>query len=284
MPDIFSYTDYREFIVAWYNEKKHGRPKVTYRIIAEAIGFNSSAHVLMVLRNKAHLPPENAKKLAKFLGLNQKEAKYLIEMVNYSRHRSLEEKKRSMGQMVRLNKKSTILLQPDQYEYYQKWYYAAIHDTLSFYPFKDDFNALAKMMNPPITSREAKKAVALLERLQFIQKKGDGTYTCNYPGISAYAEGGDLALGTYAEAMMDKAKEALHNQPADERSISWAGFSMSKETFEKVKSEVREMRKRIVALAQADTSPDRAYHLNLQLFPVSKPHHRHPEGEGGEDV
>ncbi len=58
--------------------------------------------------------------------------------------------------------------------------------------------------------------------------------------------------------------------PADERSVSWAGFSMSKETFEKVKQEAREFRKKIIAMAQADQSPERAYHFNLQIFPVSQ--------------
>ena len=126
------------------------------------------------------------------------------------------------------------------------------------------------MVDPPISRREAAKAVALLERLQFIRKELDGTYTCEYPGISAYAEGHSLALSSYAEAMMDQAKLALQKLPSDERSISWAGFSMSKETFDKVKEEAREFRKRIIAMAQTDRSPDRAYHINMQIFPVSK--------------
>ena len=270
MPNIFSYTDYREFIKAWYAERKSCHPKVTYRIIADALGFNSPAHVLMVLKGKANLSEEHAVRLATLIKLNKKETKYLIQIVNYNQNRELEDKKRYLKKMVRLNKTGTVLLKPDQYEYYQKWYYSVIHEILSFYPFRGDYNELAKMVNPSITRREATQAVALLERLQFIKKNDDGTYNCEYPGISAYSEGHSLVLSSYADTMINRGREALQKLPADERSVSWAGFSMSKETFEKVKQEAREFRKKIIAMAQADQSPERAYHFNLQIFPVSQ--------------
>ena len=282
MPNIFSYTDYRSFITAWYDERKRARPKITYQIIADALGFNSSAHVVMILKNKANLSEDRAVLLAELMGLNKKETRYFLQMVNYNQNRSIDGKKRSLRKMVRLNQNGTVLLKPDQYEYYQKWYYAAVYDILSFYPFSGDFGKLAKMVEPTITRREAAKAVALLERLRFIRKKKDGSYTCEYPGISAYAEGRNLALSSYAEAMMGQAREALYNQPGDERSISWAGFSMSKETFEKVREEIRDLRKRIVAMARADKTPDRAYHLNMQIFPVSKRFDRHFDAKGAD--
>lgn len=269
MPNIFSFTDYRKFITAWYAEKKKTREKITYRSIAEALGFNSGAHLLMIIRNKANLQEARAKQLAEFMGLSKKETTYLLQMVKYNEKNSYNDKRQALEKMVRLNTSGTVLLKPDQYEYYQKWYYAAIHDILSFYPFDGDYAQLAKMVDPPITRREAVKAVALLERLQFTIKKEDGTYSCSYPGISAYAEGTSLALNAYAETMMDQARTALRKYSGDERSISWAGFSMSKKTFDIVKLEMREFRKRIVELAQADTSPDRAYHINIQMFPVS---------------
>ncbi|MBN2037282.1 MAG: TIGR02147 family protein [Chitinispirillaceae bacterium] len=277
MPNIFSFTDYRKFILAWYAEKKQGRPKITYRSVANALGFNSAAHVLMVLKNKANLSEDRALRLAALMGLNKKETSYLQLMVNYNQHRSASDKQRFLRKMVRLNSSGTVLLKPDQYEYYQKWYYAAIHDILSFYPFSGDFGALARMVEPAITRLEAAKAVTLLERLGFIAKKEDGSYACSYPGISAYAEGHSLVLSSYAEAMMDQAQQALQKFPGDERSISWAGFSMSKATFEKVREEAREFRKRIIAMAQADRSPDRAYHINMQIFPVSRRFERSTE-------
>ncbi len=270
MPNIFEFTDYREFIQAWHATSKKARPKITYRLIAETLGFNSPAHVLMVLRGKANLTEEHALRLATLMKLNKKETKYLIEIINYNQHRSVQDKKLYLKKMARLNTNGTTLLKPDQYEYYQKWYYSVIHEILSFYPFNGNFKNLAKMVHPPISQREAAQAVALLERLNFIKKEDDGSYTCEYPGTSAYAEGHSLVLSSYADAMINQGRLALQNQPVDERSISWAGISMSKATFEKAKEEAREFRKRIVSMAQQDQAPDRAYHFNMQIFPVSQ--------------
>jgi uncharacterized protein (TIGR02147 family) len=270
MPDIFAYTDYRKFIKAWYAGQKHRRPKVTLRSIAAATGFNSPAHLVMILKSKARLSEERALRLAGAMGLNKKESRYFLLIVNYNQARSLQDKNCILRKMVRFNRTGTMLLNPDQYEYYQKWYYAVVHDILSFYPFNGDFRRLAKMVDPSISPREAAKAVALLESLRFIIKKEDGTYTCAYPGISAYAEGHSLVLGAYAEAMMDIARHALRRLPGEERAVSWAGFSMSRQTFEKVKEMARDFRKQIIAIAQADQSPDRAYQINMQIFPVSR--------------
>jgi uncharacterized protein (TIGR02147 family) len=270
MPNIFSFTDYRKFIKAWYAEQKRRRPKVTLRSIAAAVGFNSPAHIAMILKNKARLSEDRAVRLAEAMHLNKKESRYFLLIINYNHARSLQDKNRILRKMVQFNRTGTVLLSPDQYEYYQKWYYAAVHDILSFYPFNGDFGGLAKMVEPSISQREAAKAVALLERLRFIIKKEDGTYTCAFPGISAYTEGHSLVLGAYAETMMERARHALRRLPGEERAISWAGFSMSRQTFEKVKEEARDFRKRIVAMAQADRSPDRAYHINMQIFPVSR--------------
>lgn len=270
MPDIFEFTDYREFIQAWHTASKKSRPKVTYRLIADTLGFNSPAHVLMVLKGKANLSEEHALRLATLMKLNKKETKYLIEIINYNQHRSVQGKKRSLKKMARLNNTGTTLLKADQYEYYQKWYYSVIHEILSFYPFRGDFKNLAKMVHPPISQREAAQAVALLVRLEFIKKDDNGSYSCEYPGISAYAEGHSLVLSSYADTMINQGRLALQKLPGDERSISWAGISMSKATFEKAKDEAREFRKRIVAMAQQDQAPDRAYHFNMQIFPVSQ--------------
>ena len=122
----------------------------------------------------------------------------------------------------------------------------------------------------------------ILFRLQILTgiKKDDGGYECAYPAISAYAEGHSLALSSYAEAMMNQARQALQKCPGEERSISWAGFSMSKETFDKVKEEAREFRKRIISMAQSDPSPNRAYHINMQIFPVSRHYDRQAKQKG----
>ena len=270
MKPVFSYTDFRNVIIDWYDDQQQCGAAVTYRSIASATGLKSPAYITLILQRKTRLPEECITNFCRLFKFRKRESEFFTLLVRYNQSRNSAQKKELYGQLVKFKECGTTLLSPDQHTYYQKWYYAVIHDILSFYPFNGDYKALAAMVEPSITTRQARTAVALLERLEFVKKEKDGTYTCHFPGISAYAEGSSVVLSTYAENMIEQAKHALENQSTDERLISWAGFSVSAETFKKIKTEARAFRKKLIAMAQKDTTPEQAFHLNLQVFPVSK--------------
>jgi len=267
---IYSYLDYRLFLKDWYSKQLLLKEPMSYRAIAAAVGYNSPAHITMILKGKANLSQQHALNFAKLLKLNKREGEFFELLVNFNQEKNKETKQMLLKKIIKFNKNSTTLLTSDQFEYYQKWYYSVIHDILSFHKFDGDFNKLAAMVEPAITAREAQKAVKLLERLSFIQKRVDGGYDCQYTGISAYSEGASLILSSYAEKMIDSSKHALNKLPDNERVISWCGFSASEEMFQKIKEEARAFRKKIIEMVQNDPNPERAYHLNLQIFPVSK--------------
>lgn len=267
---IYSYLDYRLFIKDWYNTQLLSKNPLSYRAIASAVGYNSPAHITMILKGKANLSQQHISNFSQLFKLNKRESEFFELIVNFNQEKNKDNKQILLKKIVKFNKSSTTLLTSDQFEYYQKWYYSVIHDILSFYKFNGDFNELAAMVEPSITAREARKAIRLLERLNFIQSRPDGGYDCHYKGISAYSEGTSLVLSSYAEKMIDSSKHALNKMPDNERVISWSGFSASEEMFQKIKEEARAFRKKIIEMVQSDPNPNKAYHLNLQIFPVSK--------------
>lgn len=267
---IYSYLDYRLFLKDWYDAQLLSRTPLSYRGIAAAVGYNSPAHITMILKGKANLSQPHTENFSQLLKLNRRENEFFELLVNFNQEKNKENKQILLKKIVKFNKNNSTLLTSAQFEYYQKWYYSVIHDILSFYKFDGDFNRLAAMVEPSITAREAQKAIKLLEKLNFIQKNSDGSYDCNYQSISAYSEGTSLVLSAYAEKMIDSSKHALNNLPDEERVISWSGFSASEEMFQKIKQEARAFRKKIIQMVQEDPNPNRAYHLNLQIFPVSK--------------
>ncbi|MBN1308046.1 MAG: TIGR02147 family protein [Chitinispirillaceae bacterium] len=270
MGTIFTYTDFRLWIKEWYEGRRRSDAPVSYRAIARSVGLKSPAHITMILKGKTNLPPESIPRFVTLMKLKKKEGDYFTLLVQYNQAKGVKRKKLIYDKMVKFKECGTTLLTPDQYRYYQKWYYAVIHDILSYYRFRGDYRELAKMVEPSITAREAKNSIQLLERLKFIEKAEDGTYVCRRPGISAYSEGRSVVLSAYAETMIERARHALEKMRDEERVISWAGFSVSAETFKLMKEESRAFRKKLVEIARNDCSPERAFHLNLQIFPVSK--------------
>jgi uncharacterized protein (TIGR02147 family) len=160
------------------------------------------------------------------------------------------------------------LLQSDQYEFYDKWYYTAVREVLSIHRFRGDYRALAKAVLPNITPQEAENAIALLERLGLIVKQ-KGVYHLTGSAISTGYDVQSLALNNFVVSSLALAREALDTIPGRDRNLSWTTFAVSQAVFRQIEDELRGFRRRIQELAATDPKPERAYQVNFQLFPIS---------------
>jgi uncharacterized protein (TIGR02147 family) len=69
---------------------------------------------------------------------------------------------------------------------------------------------------------------------------------------------------------LDLARRALDRYTSIERDVSGVTMSLSDNGFEQIKKEIQSFRKRIVEIASRDSNEERAFQLNIQLFPLSK--------------
>jgi uncharacterized protein (TIGR02147 family) len=275
MPNIYEYTSYREYLKA-----EHSR--FSYRFIAARVGFKSAGHFTQIIKGQANLSPHMVSRFIEFLKLKKRQAEYFEILVNFDQARTQAEKTRYYERILTFKGSAPSVLTPDQYEFYRKWYYAVVRDVLAFYTFKGDYRELSRILNPPISTEEARKAIELLERLNLIRKNRHKAYERADRVITTGSQGYNLALSQYAVNMMDMAKQAIDRFPSNERTISWTGITVSRETFLKIQEETRNFRKRILTMAQNSENPDRTYHFNIQVFPTSKRYENEkpPGGKG----
>lgn len=269
--NIFEYSDYRPYLKDFYELHKSLDPQFTYRYIAGRVGFRSAGHFTQILNGRINLSSSMATSFIEFLKLNKGEAGYFDLLVRFDQAKTHAEKRRCFEQMTKFRELKIATLSPSQYEYYDKWYYVAVREALSYYHFKDDYAALAKKVKPSISPREAKLAIALLERLGLIKKGNDGIYKKTVASVSAAPLGGSIAITNQALQTMRLAREALDRFPKEQRNISGVAFSVSEKTFEAIQKEIRDFRKKILDMAQADPLPDAVYQFNVQFFPLSVP-------------
>jgi uncharacterized protein (TIGR02147 family) len=160
-------------------------------------------------------------------------------------------------------------LEKGQYEFFQKWYYSAILTLLDFYPFRNDYRALAQKLSPPITESQAKKAIALLRNLKLIKKKPDGTFGLISTMVTTGEHWRSLAITAFQEETMRLALEALHRIPREQRNISTTTVTLSEKDLDEANEIIKECRTALLKLAESQKNPDRVYQINLQLFPVT---------------
>src|SRR4051812_12412781 len=162
MPDLYGYNDYRKFLKDYYEEQKERDPKFSHRYFTMKVGFSSSGYFSDVLSGKKNLSGAFMMKFAKALKLSKEEEEYFLNLVSFNQAKTLEEKNRYYEKMMTSGKVKVDVLEPDKYEYFSKWHYAAVREILHYSSFKDDYKSLAKSLDPPISAKDARKAVELL--------------------------------------------------------------------------------------------------------------------------
>ena len=203
------------------------------------------------------------------LELKLKKAEYFKLLVLYGKAKSDHEIKHYFEKLLTFIGIDGQRVQVDQYEFYQKWYYTAIRELIHIIKFRDNYSALGRMLNPPITPTQTRKAVALLERLGFIKRNRQQVYELTDVFISAGENWKSAAVRTFQAETMKLALRALEEIPKDERDISTVTITLNKDGLEQARERIRQLHKDLFAIADACENMDDIYQVNMQMFPLS---------------
>jgi uncharacterized protein (TIGR02147 family) len=279
MTDIFTYLDYRKFLRDAYAEKKATNKNFSYRYLAQKTGLKSAGFFSWVLQGKRNLSSHLMIKFAEAFKLGKREAAYFELLVGYNQARTHEARKHFFDKIAAYRRPTARLIDPDQYEFYEQWYYAAIREWIGIHPFQDDYVRLAKSLVPPIAPAEAKKAVDLLERLGLIEKNAQGLFERKESTLTTGDSWKSLAITHYQIQSIDLAKQSLEKFTKAERDISTLTLSCSRKTFENIRERVRNLRQELAELVKNDPHPEAVYQCNFQVFPLAKPVAARPKPE-----
>ena len=279
MRSVFEYTDYRLFLKDFYTEKRAANKAFSHRFIAERVGFKSGGHFSQILSGTANISITFIEKFAEFLKLNKREAAYFQHMVLFNQAKNHEDKRRYFEKMMSFKEAKIKIVDAEQYEYYDKWYYTAVREVLNFYPFRDNYPELAKLLTPPITPTEAKQAIQLLERLKLIKRDDSGIFRLTDALITTGYGAQSVCINNHIINTLDLAKKAIDRFEREERNFSWVALSISEEGYNAIIEELRAFRRKMMSIINQDEKPDRAYLFNFQVIPLSKPYRKKGGGE-----
>ncbi len=266
---LYNYTDYKEYLKAAYSALKLKDKKYSHRFIAEQVGASSAGWFSNVVSGRIALTASYRLKLSQFLGHSAKESSYFELLVAYEQAGSIEEKRHLSQQLIDCRGVQSAHLSEQQFEFYRHWYISAIRELLLIYDFTDDYKALAQMVQPKITAKQAKQAIGILQDLQLIKPDYRGYQT---PTSETIASNPTFALVHWADQMQSKGQlgvEAVSRFTRDERNISEAFAPLSAASYAEVVDDIETLRKKILRLSAEDTSANRIYQCNIQLFPMT---------------
>jgi uncharacterized protein (TIGR02147 family) len=267
---IFEYLDYREFLRDRYLESQVGDGKFTHRSIGETGGFDPGLFSKVIM-GKRNISGKLIPGFCKAFGLQGREAAYFRRLVLFNQARTFEKKKALFEKLLSDAGSRMVPVARGQYEYYREWHHTAIRELLNYYPFQGDFKDLGRQLHPPISAGQAKRSVALLERLGFIRKAKDGTYELASPQITTGYDTRSVAVDNFILQGLELAKSGLRKIPAHRRNFSTLTFSVPGDRIADLEDRLRAFRREIAEWVRKAEGQDAVYQLNIQLFPLTVP-------------
>ncbi|MBN1129264.1 MAG: TIGR02147 family protein, partial [Chitinispirillaceae bacterium] len=271
---LSSFLDFREYLKAVVDAARENGEPVTNRSFAKALGINSSSWLTNVLSGAKGITKETAHAISDYLGHDEWELRYFEILVHFNQAKTVEKRNGFFSDLKKhLLKKgyhTLHVLEPDQYEFYAKWYYTAVRSLLGMYSMGDEYNRIGRMTSPSITAVQAKKTIKLLTRLGLIKKNDAGRYELTGTSITTGTNVKSLAVANFQRETMRLGVEAIDRYPQPVRDISTMSVGISEQGYKKIAAILADCRKAIADTANNDQNADRVYQINFQAFPLSK--------------
>jgi uncharacterized protein (TIGR02147 family) len=283
MKSVLEYLDYRQYLRDWFAGKKKANPRYSLRALSNRAGFKAADFPYRVMHGERNLTGSSLFKLVEAIGLKGKELEYFEELVKFNQAVSAGERDYHARKVVALRAalipaKDVPRLEPEQYEFYSKWWHTVVRCILGQMDIRDEWEKLGRQLHPPISPAAAKKSVLLLARLGMVHRDEIGYWKPVERVFSTGIPIVPLALKSFHAAttrLSDRAREEL---PQDDQSLTSLTLGIHRKAFKQVKEMVRAMSAEILEKLSSgeigkgiEEDGDRmVYHLQLHLFPMTR--------------
>lgn len=272
LPDIYSYTNYREYLRDLSAALKAAR-QFNLRDFAKKAAIKAPGYLKMVIDGRRNLTVQTIHKFCRALDITGRQREYFESLVIYNQTDDPDLKREYFDKLNRLRPRSQdYVMEKRQNRYFSRPHYVTIREMVLLKDFREDPKWMARRCFPVISPAEAKEAIDTLLELGLLKRDAAGkllqaedfvrTDDINTQAIEAYH---------YHEAMLDRARHALAKLPQKERNYYALTIPMPKALFDEIITDFYEFRDRIrVKVEQAHGNLDDVYQINFQFFPATK--------------
>jgi uncharacterized protein (TIGR02147 family) len=251
---VEQFDNYIDFLQAELIKRIKLNPSFSQRAFAKLLGM-SPGSLSEIMAGKRKLTYKNALKIASKLGLSKIDTKNFVLLLDDTK----EEKQKREGFKDRQ-------LSDDVFSIISNWYCFAILNLVDCVGFKWGLAWISKRLGISLT--EAKDAIERMKRVGLIEQTDKGLravddFVLSPDGISSQA------VRSYHHSILQKAQEALENQPVEEREISGISFAVDPKNLDKMKKDIDDFQRELID-KYCKGKRTEVYHLELALFKLTK--------------
>lgn len=274
VPSIYGYTNYRDYLAAFYQARKTSRRGYSYRQFSQQAGFTSPNFLKLVIEGKRNLSPQSVEQFIEALSLSVPMASYFRCLVSLNQATDDEEKHELFQKLTRLTPLTRRYeLEADAVEYIQHWIYPVLREMVSTGEFVDDPYWIERRLNGRTDIREITHALNFLRTRGFIAKDENGKWQVKDDVVISSDEVRSLAIRSYHRHALEQAITMLEDLPMSAREFGALIFHLPEEDLPELKQKLKDIRKDLHrwAMDKAKIHPESVVvQLNFQMYPQSK--------------
>lgn len=265
---IYNYTDYVEYLSAWFEYQKENQYGFSYRSFNQRAGIKSPNYLHRIISRQRKLSPTYLANIVSALGLDENEIAYLELMLKIEKCRNEKTREDLICELVKFRaEQSQGLLTKPMLHYLSRWFYPVIRELIVLHQTIDP-KILSQIIKPKVAIKDITLCIRFLQQNGFI-KKVNKEYIHESPILTTGDEiESDIVSHFHRETLMLTAEE-LTNMPLLERDVSSLILALSDNSFKKVKKEIQLFRKKLLQISEEEKRPNKVYHVGFQLLPRS---------------
>jgi len=283
VPRVFAFVDYRLFLKKYYEIRKEKDPHYSMsRFVRRAgLGENSRGYFKLVVGGKRNLTPHTVRRFSEALNLSPQEAIYFENLVFFNQSKSHRDQQYYFKRLTLTAKgyqTPQLELMESQYLYYSQWYFVAIRELVDLEEFQSDPKWISAQLRNKITKIQAEEALIHLERLQLIKKHEKRGWIQSTPLVKFKGGSFNELVEHFHEQMMERAREALHEDPYETRHASSVTLSCSEKNFQDILEEINRFRDYLTQTYGSKSKKiDAVIQMNFQIFQLTPVHSKKKE-------
>ena len=267
---MFRYEDYRAFLRAFYAHNKSREYGFSLRAFSKRAQLRSPNYLKLVMDGDRNLTQEMAVRFADTCCLRGQGAEYFCALVAFNQATTSKERERSYARLSSLSHYRKVhRLTRAQEAYHEHWYIPVIRELTARADFSEDARWIARRLLPPITTREAERALSVLLELGLLSRDQRGRLV-QVDTLVQTPEGSlSQHVQRYHLAMMERAADAMVHVPATHRQIESLTLCLTEARFAELKARIESFAEAILQEFQAQACSTRVVQVNLHLFPLT---------------
>ena len=274
---IYSYLNYREFLLDIYKLIKEDDQSYSYRKFSGDLGFSSLGYIRNVIIGNKNLGKSGLFKISEYFDMNLKERDYFEEIVKYDHASTVEEKKSCLEKIKRISPTKFHRTITDDLSYFLANRACSLIGPLILI-YGNDFSPeplwIAEKLKIKLSESEIKKALLFLIEKEIIIVN-NGTY--QYQSRALRAQDAKTPTSRIQKFHKSILKESEHflDISVEEREFNSQTMTIPKKKIEGLKEKIKEKNIELVKWIhngepKDGNQPKICVSINSQMYPLTK--------------